>query len=145
MSKIRLQKLLAQAGIASRRRAEDMIRAGEVTVGGAVVSELGVSVDPQHDRVEVHGKRVRPEELMVVDREVEVRHLAQSMDAGISPPGAVKLDTVFSRGFSCGRKNFTLNGACVLLNLPAAVAGALVLDGEFESWHNGYRRRNALK
>jgi 23S rRNA pseudouridine2605 synthase len=62
VAKIRLQKLLAQAGIASRRRAEDMIRAGEVTVGGAVVTELGVSVDPQHDRVEVHGKRVRPEE-----------------------------------------------------------------------------------
>jgi 23S rRNA pseudouridine2605 synthase len=62
VAKIRLQKLLAQAGIASRRRAEDMIRAGEVTVGGAVVTELGISVDPQHDRVEVHGKRVRPEE-----------------------------------------------------------------------------------
>ena len=62
MAKIRLQKLLAQAGVASRRRAEDIIRAGEVTVGGAVVTELGISVDPQHDRVEVHGKRVRPEE-----------------------------------------------------------------------------------
>jgi pseudouridine synthase len=62
VAKIRLQKLLAQAGVASRRRAEDMIRAGEVTVGGAVVTELGLSVDAQHDRVEVHGKRVRPEE-----------------------------------------------------------------------------------
>jgi len=62
VAKLRLQKLLAQAGVASRRRAEDMIRAGEVTVGGAVVTELGISVDPQHDRVEVHGKRVRPEE-----------------------------------------------------------------------------------
>jgi len=62
VAKIRLQKLLAQAGVASRRRAEDIIRAGEVTVGGAVVTELGISVDPQHDRVEVHGKRVRPEE-----------------------------------------------------------------------------------
>ena len=39
MAKLRLQKLLAQAGVASRRRAEDMIRAGEVTVGGAVVTE----------------------------------------------------------------------------------------------------------
>ncbi len=62
MAKIRLQKVLAQAGVASRRRAEDMIRAGEVTVGGAVVTELGVTVDPEHDRVEVAGKRVRAEE-----------------------------------------------------------------------------------
>jgi 23S rRNA pseudouridine2605 synthase len=62
VAKLRLQKLLAQAGIASRRRAEDMIRAGEVIVGGAVVTELGISVDSQHDRVEVHGKRVRAED-----------------------------------------------------------------------------------
>ena len=61
MAKVRLQKLLAQAGIASRRRAEDMIRAGEVTVGGQVVTELGLQVDPREDRVEVAGKRVRAE------------------------------------------------------------------------------------
>ena len=61
MAKLRLQKLMAQAGIASRRRAEDMIRAGEVTVDGKVVTELGTQVDPQQERVEVHGKRVRPE------------------------------------------------------------------------------------
>jgi 23S rRNA pseudouridine2605 synthase len=61
MAKLRLQKLLAQAGVASRRRAEDMIRAGEVTVDGVVVTELGSQVDPQQERVEVHGKRVRPD------------------------------------------------------------------------------------
>ena len=61
MAKLRLQKLLAQAGIASRRRAEDMIRAGEVTVDGQLVTQLGTQIDPQHQRVEVHGKRVRPE------------------------------------------------------------------------------------
>ena len=61
MAKLRLQKLLAQAGVASRRRAEDMIRAGEVTVDGELVTQLGTQIDPQHQRVEVHGKRVRPE------------------------------------------------------------------------------------
>jgi pseudouridine synthase len=61
VAKVRLQKLLAQAGIASRRRAEDMIRAGEVKVGGQVVTELGLQVDPHDDRVEVRGRRVRPE------------------------------------------------------------------------------------
>ncbi len=62
MAKIRLQKLLAQAGIASRRRAEDMIRAGEVMVGGEVVTEVGLTVDARETRVEVRGRRVRPEE-----------------------------------------------------------------------------------
>jgi len=61
MAQVRLQKLLAQAGVASRRGAEDMIRKGEVTVGGAVVTELGIKVDPQLERVEVRGRRVRPE------------------------------------------------------------------------------------
>lgn len=60
-TKIRLQKLLAQAGIASRRRAEAMIRDGEVKVGGKVVTELGTVVDPYAERVEVHGQRVRVE------------------------------------------------------------------------------------
>jgi len=58
---MRLQKLLAQAGIASRRRAEDMIRKGEVVVDGRVVSELGLKVDGDRQRVEVGGRRVRPE------------------------------------------------------------------------------------
>lgn len=61
MAEIRLQKLLAQAGIASRRGAEELIRQGEVTVGGAVVTELGIKVDPSSQRVEVRGLRVRPE------------------------------------------------------------------------------------
>lgn len=61
-AKMRLQKLLAQAGIASRRRAEEMIKAGEVKVDGKVVTELGTMVNPYDDRVEAHGKRVRIED-----------------------------------------------------------------------------------
>jgi 23S rRNA pseudouridine2605 synthase len=61
MALMRLQKLLSQAKLASRRHAEDMIRAGEVTVDGQAVSELGMKVDPQVQRVEVNGRRVRPE------------------------------------------------------------------------------------
>jgi pseudouridine synthase len=60
-AKIRLQKLLAQAGVASRRRAEEMIRNGEVKVDGRVVTELGTTVDPYQSRVEARGQRVRPE------------------------------------------------------------------------------------
>ena len=62
MPTMRLQKLLSQAKIASRRHAEDMILAGEVKIDGQVVSELGVRVDPQAQRVEVRGRRVRPDE-----------------------------------------------------------------------------------
>jgi 23S rRNA pseudouridine2605 synthase len=57
---MRLQKYLAQAGVASRRRAEELIRRGEVRVNGEPVDQLGTQVDAENDRVEVQGRRVRP-------------------------------------------------------------------------------------
>ena len=56
---VRLQKFLADAGVASRRAGEQMILAGRVAVNGGVVAELGARVDPAHDRVAVDGKPVR--------------------------------------------------------------------------------------
>ncbi len=58
---MRLQKFLSQAGVSSRRKAEDLIAAGEVRVNGKPVTTLGTSVDAARDRVEVNGKRVVPE------------------------------------------------------------------------------------
>ena len=54
----RLQKVLAHAGVASRRAAEEMIAAGRVKVNGEVVTEMGVRVDPATDSIEVDGKPV---------------------------------------------------------------------------------------
>jgi pseudouridine synthase len=54
----RLQKVLAHAGIASRRAAERLIVEGRVTVNGEVVSEMGTKVDPDRDAIKVDGKRV---------------------------------------------------------------------------------------
>jgi 23S rRNA pseudouridine2605 synthase len=56
----RLQKYLSRAGVASRRQAEGLILEGKVKVNGRVVTELGVKIDPDHDRVQVEGKRVGP-------------------------------------------------------------------------------------
>jgi 23S rRNA pseudouridine2605 synthase len=55
---VRLQKFLAEAGVASRRASELAIVAGRVTVNGKVASVLGAKVDPQHDRVAVDGQTV---------------------------------------------------------------------------------------
>jgi len=55
---IRLQKFMADAGIASRRTAEELIGEGRVKVGGRVITELPVWVDPAHDVVEVDGRRI---------------------------------------------------------------------------------------
>jgi 23S rRNA pseudouridine2605 synthase len=56
----RLQKILARAGLASRREAERWILAGRVTVNGTVVRKLGSQADPIKDAVKVDGKRVKP-------------------------------------------------------------------------------------
>lgn len=54
----RLQKIIAQAGIASRRAAEELISTGEVTVNGAIVTELGTRADPEKDHIKVRGKLI---------------------------------------------------------------------------------------
>src|ERR1051326_2696734 len=61
----RLQKILSQAGVASRRHAEDMIREGRVTVNGAVVTELGTKADLATDHIKVDGRLVRPPKRLI--------------------------------------------------------------------------------
>ena len=62
MEQVRLQKFLAECGVASRRAAEELILEGKVTVNGAVVVQLGTKIDPLRDRVAVRKKIVRPVE-----------------------------------------------------------------------------------
>ena len=61
----RLQKIIARAGIASRRHAEQLILSGQVRVNGEVVTELGSKADPSKDRIEAAGKIVEAEERRV--------------------------------------------------------------------------------
>ncbi|MBL8626634.1 MAG: rRNA pseudouridine synthase, partial [Myxococcales bacterium] len=63
---VRLQRFIAQAGIAARRKAEELITSGRVTVDGKVVTELGTKVDPQNANVQVDGEPVAPQELFYI-------------------------------------------------------------------------------
>ena len=60
----RLQKYISQAGIASRRHAEELIVAGKVKVNGKLIRELGTKIDPAKDKVEVNGKKIGLQKLM---------------------------------------------------------------------------------
>jgi 23S rRNA pseudouridine2605 synthase len=67
MAEERLQKILSRAGIASRRKAEQMIVEGSVTVNGEIVSELGSKADLERDHIKVNGKLLRaPKQLVYV-------------------------------------------------------------------------------
>jgi len=59
MSEERIQRILARAGIASRRKAEELIREGRVTVNGKL-AEIGSKADPERDAIKLDGKRVQP-------------------------------------------------------------------------------------
>src|SRR4030042_6051812 len=55
----RLQKIIAAAGVASRRKAEMLIQQGRVTVNGRTVDRLGAKADPERDHIKVDGKLIR--------------------------------------------------------------------------------------
>src|ERR1035441_4102967 len=59
MPEERIQKILSQAGVASRRQAERMIQEGRVAVNGAVVTELGSKADLERDHIKVDGRLIR--------------------------------------------------------------------------------------
>jgi len=56
----RLQKIISRAGLASRRKAEELIMTGQVTVNGKVITELGTKADPERDHIKVKGKLINP-------------------------------------------------------------------------------------
>jgi 23S rRNA pseudouridine2605 synthase len=62
---IRLNKFLAQAGVASRREVDKMIAEGRIKVNGQVVKTLGSKIDDEKDKVEVEGRRVEREEGLI--------------------------------------------------------------------------------
>jgi 23S rRNA pseudouridine2605 synthase len=74
-TQLRLQKVLAQAGVASRRAAEEMIARGRVQVDGTVVREMGVRVDPEQAVIHVDGMRL--------ELRSDVVHLALNKPRGV--------------------------------------------------------------
>ncbi|MEZ4872472.1 MAG: pseudouridine synthase [Bdellovibrionales bacterium] len=58
-SLVRINKFLSDAGICSRRKADELIRSGSVQINGKITRELGTQVDPSTDRIKVNGKPVR--------------------------------------------------------------------------------------
>jgi 23S rRNA pseudouridine2605 synthase len=114
--KERLQKILAHAGVASRRAAETLITAGKVRVNGKLVTELGTCADPRRDRIEVDGKRVVLEKPVYL-----VLHKPRGVVSTLrDPEGRPSLGEIVKRigvrVYPVGRLDFHTSGALLLTN-----------------------------
>lgn len=113
----RLQKILAQAGIASRRKAEALITSGQVEVNGRIVTELGSKADPQRDRIRVAGRTVRlPSQKIYLALHKPARVLTALSDPKRRPHLGDLLHGVRQRVFPVGRLGYHASGLLLLTN-----------------------------
>jgi 23S rRNA pseudouridine2605 synthase len=114
---VRLQKAIAESGLASRRKAEALIAAGRVTVNGKVVTELGTKVDPERDHVKVDGKHLsaaQPFVYLVLNKPKNV--MSTLDDPGGRTTVKDYLRGVSVRVFPVGRLDFDSEGLMLLTN-----------------------------
>jgi len=112
----RLQKILAQAGVASRRAAEKLIVDGRVRVNGRIVTELGAKAVPGKDAIEVDGKRLVREKPVyyVLHKPREVVSTVDDPEG--RPTVRALLKRVPERVFPVGRLDYHTSGALLLTN-----------------------------
>ncbi len=117
MSAERLQKLIAAAGIASRRKVETMIRAGRVTLNGDVVRELGLRADPAIDEIRVDGRRLPTAPPVYL-----ALHKPPGVVTSVSDPHASRVvvdllgPEIEARVFPAGRLDLESEGLVILTN-----------------------------
>ena len=114
---VRLQKVMAAAGVASRRVAENLIAAGRVSVNGTIVSELGTRIDPEVDKVAVDGQ--------VVQLDTSKRYIMLNKPTGVvstmkddqgRPDLRQFADQFEERVFNVGRLDADTSGLLILTN-----------------------------
>lgn len=114
MEEVRLQKFLAEAGIASRRKCEELIQSGKVMVNGKVVETLGTKINPKEDKVTYNGK--------IVENSLQKTYILLNKPIGYvtTAKDQFKRDTVLDlikinkRIVPCGRLDMYTSGALIL-------------------------------
>lgn len=110
----RLQKVLASAGVASRRKAEELILQGRVTVNRKVVTELGTKVDPARDEVRVDGERIQIESRRVYIMLNKPRGVLSTMEDDRGRSALGDLVSLPARLYPVGRLDATSEGLILL-------------------------------
>ena len=127
----RLQKLIAQAGSASRRAAEQIILYGEVTVNGELVTELGTKADPEKDHIKVRGKLINTKLQNRENVYILLNKPKGYLSSAADPEGRkLVVDLVKGHGrlHPVGRLDYNTEGLIILTN-----------DGEFTNFVSSSR------
>lgn len=146
----RLQKLIAQAGIASRRAAEQLIVAGAVSVNGKIVTELGTKADPEKDHIKVRGKLINAK-LQTRSKAYILVNKPKGYLSSVSDPEGRKVVTELVNGkgrlHPVGRLDFNSEGLIILTNdgeFTNRVAASKTIPKVYEVKVKGLPNRNAI-
>ncbi|MGG0936070.1 pseudouridine synthase [Brevibacillus centrosporus] len=145
----RLQKVLAHAGVASRRHCEELIVQGHVQVNGKVVRELGTRVDPQADHILVHGRPIQTEQHVYL-----MLHKPTGVITSVSDPRGRRVVTdllkeIKERVYPVGRLDYDTSGLLLLTN-DGELANRLAhpsyeIDKVYRAWVKGVPSPDKVK
>src|SRR6266478_1443976 len=122
----RLQKIIAAAGIASRRKSEELISSGRVLVNGQVVTELGTKADPEQDHIRVDGKLLQgPERYTYVVLNKPKGYVTTVSDEKKRPTVMDLVSKVKGRVYPVGRLDWASEGLLLMTN-DGTLANALM-------------------
>jgi 23S rRNA pseudouridine2605 synthase len=113
----RVQKFISSAGIASRRKAEEFIKSGQVTINGKK-AKLGDKVDPDKDTVKVYGKLVQPaeEKIYIMMNKPQGYVVSKSDPKGKKTVFDILPEDIRSKVWNVGRLDFDTEGLLILTN-----------------------------
>jgi 23S rRNA pseudouridine2605 synthase len=113
----RLQKIIATAGIASRRKAEELIANGLVSVNGKIVTEMGTKADAERDHIKVNGKLLRrPERHVYLLLNKPKGHVTTAADPQGRPTVLDLVHAIGARVYPVGRLDYLSEGLLLLTN-----------------------------
>jgi 23S rRNA pseudouridine2605 synthase len=114
---VRLQKIISDAGVTSRRKAEGLIQSGRVRVNGKVITELGSKADPERDEIQVNGNRIEPlQQRVVVLVYKPDGYITSLRDPEGRPTVTTLVDEIPVRLYPIGRLDYHTEGLLLMTN-----------------------------